>query len=304
MTNRLQDQAAIVTGAGNGLGRAFAVHLADRGVRVVVNNRKREPEDTPGSADLTVAAIRERGGTAIANHDPVDDPDSGERMVQQALEAFGRLDIVVPNAAISPQRTVHRMPLGHFREVMDVNFFGGLHLTRAALPQLRAQGYGRLVFVISTAGLHGGHGLAAYGASKAALVALMQCVALENADEGIRANALAPYAATRMTRDALPGPLRELLTPERVAPVLGWLASPACRLNGEIVISGGGAVRLASTRESRCRSLPDGTIGAAEGLAELLPELLAASDLQRFPDSMSEFRDVVRFLEEAAASGS
>jgi len=302
MTNRLQDHVAIVTGAGNGLGRAFAVHLADRGVRVVVNNRKREPEGTPGSADLTVAAIRERGGTALANRDPVDEPHSGERMVQQALAAFGRLDIVVPNAAISPQRTVQRMPLDEFRQVMDVNFFGALHLTRAALPRLRAQGYGRLVFVISTAGLHGGHGLAAYGASKAALVALMQCVALENADKGIRSNALAPYAATRMTSDAMSAPLRERLTPERVAPVLGWLASPECGLNGEIVISGGGAVRLAGMRESGCRRLPDGTTGAAGDLAALLPELLAASDLQRFPDSMSEFRDVVRFLEELAGS--
>ena len=208
MTDQLKDQVAIITGAGKGLGRTFAIHLADRGVRVVVNNRKREPEGTPGSADLTVAAIRERGGTAIANHDPVDDPDSGERMVQQALEAFGRLDIVVPNAAISPERTVHRMPLDHFRQVMDINFFGGLHLTRAAIPHLRAEGYGRLVFVISTAGLHGGHGLAAYSASKAALVALMQCVAVENGDKGIRSNALAPYAATRDDQrcDARPAP--------------------------------------------------------------------------------------------------
>jgi NAD(P)-dependent dehydrogenase (short-subunit alcohol dehydrogenase family) len=300
MTSRLQDQVAIVTGAGHGLGRAFAIHLADRGVRVVVNNRKREPEGTPGSADLTVAAIRERGGTAVANHDPVDDPDSGEGMVRQALETFGRLDIAVPNAAISPERTVQRMPLDHFREVMDVNFFGGLHLTRAALPHLRAQGYGRLVFVISTAGLHGGHGLAAYGASKAALVALMQCVALENADKGIRSNALAPYAATRMTSHAMPAALRELLTPERVAPVLGWLASPECRLSGEIVISGGGAVRLAGMRESGCRIIPDGT---AECLEALCSDLLAARDLHRFPDSMSEFRDVVRFLEESAGAG-
>jgi NAD(P)-dependent dehydrogenase (short-subunit alcohol dehydrogenase family) len=300
MTDRLQDQVAIVTGAGIGLGRAFAIHLADRGVRVVVNNRKREPEGTPGSADLTVAAIRERGGTAVANHDAVDDPDSGERMVRQALETFGRLDIAVPNAAISPERTVHRMPLDHFREVMDVNFFGGLYLTRAALPHLRGQGYGRLVFVISTGGLHGGHGLAAYGASKAALVALMQCVALENADKGIRSNALAPYAATRMTSHAMPAALRELLTPERVAPVLGWLASPECRLSGEIVISGGGAVRLAGMRESGCRIISDGT---AEDLEALCSELLAASDLHRFPDSMSEFRDVVRFLEESAGAG-
>jgi len=300
MTNGLKDRVAIVTGAGTGLGRAFAIHLADRGVRVVVNNRRREPEGTPGSADLTVAAIRERGGTAVASCDPVEDPDSGERMVRQALEAFGRLDIAVPNAAISPERTVHRMPLDQFRQVVDIDFFGGLHLTRAALPHLRAQGYGRIVFVISTAGLHGGHGLAAYSASKAALVALMQCVALENADKGICSNALAPYAATRMTSHAMPAALRELLTPERVAPVLGWLASPECRLNGEIVVSGGGAVRLAGMRESGCRMIPGGT---AEGLEALCSNLLAASDLHRFPDSMSEFWDVVRFLEESGAAG-
>jgi NAD(P)-dependent dehydrogenase (short-subunit alcohol dehydrogenase family) len=302
MTDQSKDQVAIITGAGKGLGRTFAIHLADRGVRVVVNNRKREPEGTPGSADLTVAAIRERGGTAIANHDPVNDPDSGERMVQQALEAFGRLDIVVPNAAISPERTVHRMPLDHFRQVMDTNFYGGLHLTRAAIPHLRAEGYGRFVFVISTAGLHGGHGLAAYSASKAALIALMQCVAQENGDKGIRSNALSPYAATQMTSHAMPAPLRELLTPDRVAPVLGWLASPECHVSGEIVISGGGAVRLAGTMESGCRIIPDVTTRTAEDLEALCSNLLDTSDLHRFPDSMSEFRDLVRCLEESGGA--
>jgi len=303
MTDQLKDQVAIITGAGEGLGRTFAIHLADQGVKVVVNNRKREPEGTPGSADLTVAAIQRRGGTAIANYDPVDASNSGERMVEQALEAFGRLDIVVPNAAISPEKSVHRMPPDHFRQVMDINFFGGLYLTHAALPHLRAAGYGRLVFIISTAGLHGGHGLAAYSASKAALVALMQCVAIENREKGIRSNALAPYAATRMTRDAMPAPLREILTPDRVAPVLGWLASPDCSLSGEIVISGGGAVRLARTMESGCQIMPDVSTKTAEDLEALCSKLLDSSDLHRFPDAMSEFQDMVRCLEESSNTG-
>jgi NAD(P)-dependent dehydrogenase (short-subunit alcohol dehydrogenase family) len=303
MTGQLKDQVAIITGAGEGLGRTFAIHLADQGVRVVVNNRKREPEGTAGSADLTVAAIQGRGGTAMANYDPVDDSNSGERMVEQALEAFGRLDIVVPNAAISPERSVHRMPPDHFREVMDINFFGGLYLTHAAIPYLRAQGYGRLVFIISTAGLHGGHGLAAYSASKAALVALMQCVAVENREKGIRSNALAPYAATRMTTHAMPAPLRELLTPDRVAPLLGWLASPECGLSGEIVISGGGAVRLAGMTESGCRIIPDVRTKTAEDLEALCSNLLDMSDLHRFPDAMSEFEDMVRCLEESGDTG-
>jgi NAD(P)-dependent dehydrogenase (short-subunit alcohol dehydrogenase family) len=303
MMAQLKDQVAIITGAGKGLGRTFAIYLADQGVRVVVNNRRREPEGTPGSADLTVAAIGERGGTAIANYDPVDDSNSGERMVEQALEAFGRLDIVVPNAAISPERTVHRMPLDHFRQVMDTNFYGGLHLTRAAIPHLRAEGYGRLVFIISTAGLHGGHGLAAYGASKAALVALMQCVAVENREKGIHSNALAPYAATQMTSHAMPAPLREILTPDRVAPVLGWLASPDCHLSGEIVISGGGAVRLAGMTESSCRVIPDVRTKTAEDLEALCSNLFDISDLHRFPDAMSEFHDMVRCLEESGDAG-
>ena len=303
MTDQLKDQVAIITGAGRGLGRTFAIYLADRGVKVVVNNRKGEPEGTPGSADLTVAAIRERGGTAIANTHPVDASDSGERMVEQALEAFGRLDIVVPNAAISPEKSVHRMPLDHFHRVMNTNFFGSLYLVHAALPHLREKGYGRLVFVISTAGLHGGHGLAAYSASKAALVALMRCAAVENKEKGIRSNALAPYAATQMTRDAMPAPLHELLTPDRVAPVLGWLASPACHLSGEIVISGGGAVRLAGMTESDCRIIPDVTTKTAEDFEALCSHLLDTSDLHRFPDAVSEFQDMVRCLEESGEAG-
>jgi NAD(P)-dependent dehydrogenase (short-subunit alcohol dehydrogenase family) len=224
-------------------------------------------------------------------------------MVEQALEAFGRLDIVVPNAAISPERSVHRMPLDDFRQVMDINFFGGLYLTQAAIPHLRAKGYGRLVFIISTAGLHGGHGLAAYSASKAALVALMQCVALENSEKGVRSNALAPYAATQMTRDAMPAPLHELLTPDRVAPLLGWLASPDCNLSGEIVISGGGALRFAGMTESDCQIIPDVRTKTAEDLEALCSNLLEMSDLHRFPDAVSEFQDMVRCLEESGKLG-
>jgi enoyl-[acyl-carrier-protein] reductase (NADH) len=191
------------------------------------------------------------------------------------------------------------MPLDHFRQVMDVNFFGSLYLTHAAIPHLRAGGYGRIVFIISTAGLHGGHGLAAYGASKAALVALMRCVAVENSEKGIRSNALAPYAATQMTWDAMSAPLRELLTPDRVAPVLGWLASPDCNLNGEIVISGGGAVRIAGMMESDCQIIPDVRSKTAEDLEALCSNLFDMSALHRFPDAMSEFRDMVRCLEES-----
>jgi NADP-dependent 3-hydroxy acid dehydrogenase YdfG len=176
----LQGRSAIVTGAGKGLGRAYALHLAAHGASVLVNNRRHPGEsDTQTSAAQTVAAIRAAGGTADANWSDVNDPESGPAMVQQALDKFGGLDIVVANAGVDTPTAFHKQSLADFRAIFDTGFFGNLHLAHAAWPHLLGQRYGRMVLTASSAGLHANHGQSAYSAAKAAVIGLMRSLAIE-----------------------------------------------------------------------------------------------------------------------------
>src|SRR5262245_39184542 len=187
---RFDERVVIVTGAGKGLGRAYAEYLASRGARVVVNNRRRE--SAASSADEVVAAIRSAGGQAVANYDSVEDPSSGECLVQTALDTWGRLDILVNNAGVDQHRTFHTLGIGEFRAIFDINFLGSLYVTHAAYARMRQAGYGRIVVSTSSAGLHGLHGLSAYAAAKAALIAFARSLASEGASHNVLSNAIAP----------------------------------------------------------------------------------------------------------------
>lgn len=259
--NAFEHRVAIVTGAGKGLGRAYALFLAERGARILANNR-RHPGDAPGeaSAERVVAAIRADGGQALANFESVEDPQSGARMVEQALNAWGRLDILVNNAGVEEGEAFHNASLQSLRQVFDINFFGTLHAVHAAYPVMRRARYGRIVVSTSTAGLYGNHGMSGYSSSKAALIGLMRALALEGASHNVHVNAIAPFAATPMTDRYLSKEQGQALGVDRVAPVLAWLASEECVLNGEIVISGRGVLRRAAMRESHGAVLPDGAL--------------------------------------------
>lgn len=165
--NTLQGQVVIVTGAGRGLGRAYALDLAHRGVSVVVNTRDR-PEGQPGSAQQIVEEIRDAGGIAVAAPLAVEEPDSGERLLDTALSAFGRVDGLLNNAGAPEARTLHKQTANQFRQNFEINFFGSLTPTLPIYRHMREQGSGRILMSTSTAGLHGVHGMAAYSASKAA----------------------------------------------------------------------------------------------------------------------------------------
>jgi NAD(P)-dependent dehydrogenase (short-subunit alcohol dehydrogenase family) len=243
-------RVAIVTGAGIGLGRAYALELARRGLRVVVNNRRREVDALGrGSADRVVAEIRAAGGEAIADYEDVCDDGAGERMVQRALQAWGRLDALVNNAGVDQHAPFHRIDLAEFRRIFEVNFFGTLQVTHAAWAPMRAAGHGRIVVSTSSAGLHGLHGLSAYAASKAALIGLARTLAAEGASRDVFCNAIAPYAATRMTEAHLDAAAREAMAPERVAPLVAELVSAESRINGEVIVAGLGWARRATTVE-------------------------------------------------------
>ena len=264
----LAGRVAVVSGGGKGLGRSFCLALARQGAKVVVNNRHR----AAGAADRVVAEIAAAGGEAVADYGDAADPASGEAMVAAAVERWGRLDICVANAAVGTPGMFHKQPDAEFAEVLQVNLLGSARLARAAMAVMRPAGFGRIILVSSGGGLHGDVGLAAYAASKGALLALGRTLAAEGQARGVLTNLLLPYALTQMTEAATPPAVGQRMDPDRVAPVLTALASPDCRLNGEYVITGGGRLRRASVVEWETIFLPNEPDLRPDQLQALLAE--------------------------------
>ncbi|NBU24349.1 MAG: SDR family NAD(P)-dependent oxidoreductase [Gammaproteobacteria bacterium] len=276
----------IVTGAGIGLGRAYALHLAALGWRVVVNNRLRAgPDGTPlpSSAEAVVAGIRAAGGEAIAHHDDVCAAGAGERLLQAALGAWGRLDALVNNAGVDQHMPFHRIGLEDFRRIMAVNFDGTVAVTHPVYRHMRERGSGRIVVSVSSAGLHGLHGLTAYAASKGALLAFMRSLAAEGAPRDVHCAAIAPYAATRMTDPHLTDELRATMAPEAVAPMVASMVAPGSRLNGQTWVVGAGWARRASAVEWGT-GVPVSALAAG-------PEAVASGPPREFDDALAAHAD-------------
>lgn len=246
MTTDQAGRVAIVTGAGNGLGAAFAKALAESGQTVIVNNRVHA--DRPSSARMVAQEIVAAGGLAVADGTAVDALGAAAAIVSAAADRFGRLDTLVLNAGISgPACKVGDGDMA-LADIMQINFFANVDLVEAALPVLRDSPSGRIVFVSSTGGLHGVRGRAAYAASKGAINGWALSLADELRRTEIRVNILAPYASTAMT--AQPG--REAdprLAPAQAAAALVWLCDPATQRTGEIWVAAAGHVRPARAME-------------------------------------------------------
>jgi NAD(P)-dependent dehydrogenase (short-subunit alcohol dehydrogenase family) len=245
----VQDRVVVVTGAGGGLGRQYALTLAGEGACVVVNDLGGSRDGTgSGSAmaDQVVAEITAAGGRAVANYDSVADPQGAENIVKTALDEFGKVDGVVSNAGILRDGTFHKMSSENWDAVLKVHLYGGYNVIRAAWPHFREQGYGRIVVATSTSGLFGNFGQANYGAAKLGLVGLINTLAQEGAKYNIKANAVAPIAATRMTEDILPAEVLQKLTPEYVAPVVAYLCTEEVPDSASVFIAGGGKVQRAA----------------------------------------------------------
>ena len=220
-------RVAIVTGAGGGLGRQHALALAARGAKVLVNDLGGGVHGEGGSvsaAQAVVDEIRAAGGEALANGASVTDFAAVQAMVQQAVDAWGRVDVLVNNAGILRDKSFAKMEMDDFRLVVEVHLMGAAHCCKAVWPHMAAQNYGRIVMTTSSTGLYGNFGQSNYGAAKLALVGLMQTLAIEGEKHNIRVNALAPTAATRMTEGLLPETVLALLQPEAVVPAMLVLA--------------------------------------------------------------------------------
>lgn len=241
-TIRFDGRVAVVTGAGQGLGRAYARALAGRGARVLAN------DVDAVAAGAVVDEIRLDGGVAAADSARVEE---GPRVVEAALEHFGRVDVVVNNAGILRDAAFHKMQRREWDEVVRVHLHGAFEVTHAAWPHLRAQGWGRVVMTTSIAGVHGNFGQANYAAAKLALFGLAQTLAIEGRDHGILVNAVAPLAASRLTRGVLPPALLGTLSPDKVVPLVLALASERCPASGQLFEAGGG--RFARLRWERSR---------------------------------------------------
>ena len=239
-----EGKVAIITGAGGGLGREHALLLASRGAQIGVNDLGGAVDGTgasAGPAQKVVEEIEALGGAAVADTNSVASPEGAEAMVKTALEAFGRVDIVVNNAGILRDKSFQNMTQDLWDAVIAVHLTGAFNVTRAAWPHLREQAYGRIVSTSSAAGIFGNFGQTNYGAAKMGIVGLTRVWAQEGAKYNIKANAIAPVARTRMTEDLL-GPLVEKLDPALVSPVVAYLVAEDCPVTGEVFSVGGGRV--------------------------------------------------------------
>lgn len=247
---RFDGRVAIVTGAGGGLGRLYALELARRGAKVVVNDlggaRDGSGAGSPGPAESVAAEIRAAGGQAVANSDSVATAAGGRAIVAAALEAFGRVDILINNAGILRDRSFPKMAAADWQAVLDVHLNGAYHVTRPALEAMKANGYGRIVFTTSAAGLYGNYGQANYAAAKMALVGLMASLRLEARRHGVIVNTVAPFAVTRLSEEVIPPELKRRAAPEFVAPLVLYLASERCTSDGAVFNTGMGHVSRAA----------------------------------------------------------
>jgi NAD(P)-dependent dehydrogenase (short-subunit alcohol dehydrogenase family) len=224
------------------------LHLATLGANVVVNNRSHAGENQ-SSAERVVAEIIAAGGNAVADHSEAEDPQCGEYLLAMALETFGSVHGLVANAGVAEGTSFHKQSLEQFRRTVDINLMGTVYAAHPIYKYLYDQGQGSIVVSTSVAGLYGEHGLPAYSTSKAGLLGLMYALSKEGKRHNVRVNALAPYGATQMTEEHLTEELKERMRTERVAPVVAWLMSPDCNVNGEIIIAGGGRMGTERHRE-------------------------------------------------------
>ncbi|MEB3980675.1 SDR family NAD(P)-dependent oxidoreductase [Mycobacterium sp. 663a-19] len=245
-------RVAVVTGAGRGLGRSYALLLASRGAKVVVNDAGGDlagDGTDPGPARDVAREIAAAGGQAVASTDSVATAAGGRAIIDAALDAYGRVDILIHNAGIVRYAPLTEMSYEDFDAVLDVHLRGAFHVLRPAFPVMCEAGYGRIVLTSSIGGLYGNHNVANYAAAKAGVIGLSDVAALEGAAHGVTCNVIAPAAVTRMAA-GIDTSAYPPMGPELVAPTVGWLAHETCSVTGEVFIALAGRVARAVIAES------------------------------------------------------
>ncbi|MFZ5601059.1 MAG: SDR family NAD(P)-dependent oxidoreductase [Pseudomonadota bacterium] len=250
---RFDGRVAVITGAGRGLGAAYARLLASRGAKVVVNDpgvSMAGDGNDIGPAQQVVQEIISAGGMAVANTDSVATPEGGEAIIKAALDHFGRIDIVIHNAGIVRRAALKEMSYADFESVLDVHLRGGFHVVRAAFPYMCEAGYGRIVLTGSINGLYGNRGVVNYSAAKAGLIGLSNVAAIEGEEYGVKSNVILPGAVTRMA-EGLDTSKYPPMDPELVAPAVAWMAHESCTITGEMLIAIAGRIARAYAAETQ-----------------------------------------------------
>ncbi|WP_319523820.1 SDR family NAD(P)-dependent oxidoreductase [uncultured Desulfosarcina sp.] len=304
---RFDGRTAIVTGAGAGLGRAYALELARRGANVVVNDlggaRDGAGAGSASPADRVVAEIQESGGQAVANYDNVATAEGGANIVKTAQDTFGSVDILINNAGILRDKSFVKMEPDNWQAVLDVHLKGAYNVTRPAFIAMKANGYGRIVMTTSAAGLYGNFGQSNYAAAKMGLVGLMNTLKLEGAKYGIKVNTVAPIAASRLTEDVMPPDLFARSKPEYVAPLVIYLCSDRCPVSGNIYNAGMGFFNRAAVVTGPGRVLvKDGVDPMPETVMENINAISDLSGGKEYGDLNAQVGDALAAFQAPAAN--
>lgn len=283
---RFDDRVVIVTGAGAGLGRAYALAFAARGAKVVVNDLGGSLDGTGSgsgrAADKVVEEIKAAGGEATANYDSV---EFGEKIVATAVSAYGKVDVIVNNAGILRDASFAKATRKDWDLILAVHLTGAMSVAKAAWPIFREQRYGRIINVASAAGIYGNPGQTSYSAAKLGIYGFSQTLAREGASRGIHCNVIAPLAASRMTETVMPPDMLKMLSPKFVAPVVLYLAHESCEESGSLFEIGGGWV--AKLRWSRAKgAIMDAP--TAEDIAAKWDKITTFDDDQEYPEATTD----------------
>ncbi|MYM62422.1 SDR family NAD(P)-dependent oxidoreductase [Pseudomaricurvus sp. HS19] len=299
---RFDNRVAVITGAGRGLGRAYALLLAERGAKVVVNDpgvSMSGDSTDEGPAEALVQEIKAAGGEAIANTDSVATAEGGQAMIDAAINTYGRIDIIIHNAGIVRRAPLAEMSHADFELVLDVHLRGGFNVVRAAMPHMQQAGYGRIVLTGSVNGLYGKSENTNYSVAKAGLVGLSNTIAVEGEAFNIKSNVILPGAVTRMA-EGLDTSQYPPMEPEMVAPLVGWLSHESCSVSGEMLISMAGRTAVAYTSETRGVYLPDLTM---EAVAENIDAIHNTDNHLTFPVLPSGNLDHLMYCFQMAKQG-
>ncbi|KJC55127.1 3-oxoacyl-ACP reductase [Bradyrhizobium sp. LTSP849] len=299
MAIRFDGRVAIVTGAGNGLGRAHALGLASRGAKVVVNDFGGARDGSGGSlspAEAVVEEIRKAGGTAMADGADVSNFEQVTAMVERATREWGSVDLMCANAGILRDKSFGKMEAADFQKVLDVHLVGTFYCCKAAWAGMRDRNYGRIVLTTSSSGLYGNFGQANYGAAKSGMVGLMNVLAEEGRKTNIRVNIISPTAATRMTEELLPPQALQLMKPNAITPAVEYMLSEDAPTR-TIMGAGAGSFAVIKIVESEGINLPE---------AEWTPDAVAAhfaeiSDMSKAKALTGAFEQTQKYVAQAAA---
>jgi NAD(P)-dependent dehydrogenase (short-subunit alcohol dehydrogenase family) len=299
---RFDGRVAVITGAGRGLGREYALLLASKGAKLVVNDpggAMSGDGGDAGPAEQVVAEIKAAGGEAVACLESVATPEGGRTIVQAAMDAYGRLDVLIHNAGNVRYGALDEITDEDFKAVIDVHLMGAFHVVRPAFPLMAQAGYGRVVLTGSIGGLYGTNNVVNYGVSKAGMIGLNNVIAIEGAPKGVKSNIILPGAVTRMA-EGLDITQYPPMGPDLVAPVVGWLAHESCSISGEMLVSMAGRVARALIAETPGVFRPSWTI---DDVASEIDAIRDPKDLWTLPPIEAYFEHMGRSFEMARKGG-